>query len=70
MTATARGIERNEARRSLFLALELGESTWKLAFTPGLGQKPRERTIAARNREALRAEVAGARRRRIRGDVG
>jgi transposase len=63
MAATARGLERTKARRSLFLALELGESTWKLAFTPGLDQKPRERTIAARDREALRAEVAGARRR-------
>jgi len=47
----------------LFLALELGESTWKLAFTPGLGQKPRERTIRARDREALRDEITRAKRR-------
>jgi hypothetical protein len=47
----------------LFLALELGESTWKLAFTTGLAQKPHERTIAARDRKALLEEIAHAKRR-------
>jgi len=63
MTATARRIERTEAERTLFLALELGESSWKLAFAAGLGQKPRERTIAARDREALGEEIERAKRR-------
>ena len=36
----------------LYLALDLGQKSWKLAFTVGLGQKPRLRTIAARDIEA------------------
>jgi transposase len=47
----------------LYLALELGQKTWKLAFTVGLGQKPRLRTIAARDTEALMAEIAAAKKR-------
>ena len=31
----------------LYVALELGWNTWKLAFTIGAGQKPRIRTIRA-----------------------
>jgi len=29
----------------LYLALDLGASNWKLAFTVGLGQKPRARKL-------------------------
>src|SRR5215472_11077269 len=47
----------------LYLSLELGQKTWKLAFTMGLGQKPRLRTIAARDTEALMAEIRAARKR-------
>ena len=47
----------------LYLSLELGQKTWKLAFTVGLGQKPRLRTIAARDTEALMAEIAAAKKR-------
>jgi transposase len=47
----------------LFLALELSEKTWKLGFTTGHGQQPRERHIAARHRERLLQEVAQAKRR-------
>ena len=47
----------------LYLALELGSRTWKLAFTIGLGQKPRLRTIAAGNTEALLAEIKAAKKR-------
>ena len=46
MTATTRSRQRIATRSTLFLALELGETSWKLAFTTGMGQKPRERTIA------------------------
>ena len=47
----------------LYLALELGQKNWKLAFTVGLGQKPRLRTIAARDTDALMAEIRAARKR-------
>jgi len=47
----------------LYLSLELGQKNWKLAFTVGLGQKPRLRTIAARDTEALMAEIGAAQKR-------
>lgn len=47
----------------LYLAFELGNEKWKLGFTVGLGQRPRERTIAAGDLLALRAEILGARKR-------
>jgi transposase len=42
--------------------LELG-TTWKLAFTAGLGQRPRVRGIAARALDRLEDEIARAKRR-------
>jgi transposase len=50
-----------EAR--LFVAFELSEQTWKLGFTTGHGQKPRERTIPARQQERVLDEIAQAKRR-------
>src|SRR5262249_28013648 len=47
----------------LYLALELSWNTWKLAFTIGRGQKPRLRTIAARNHAALLDEIEAAKKR-------
>jgi transposase len=47
----------------LFVALELSEKTWKAAFTTGHGQKPRERTITARDPQRLLEEVARAKAR-------
>ena len=47
----------------LYLSLELGARTWKLAFTIGRGQKPRLRTIAARSTEGLWAEIKAAKTR-------
>jgi transposase len=47
----------------LYLALELGQRAWKLAFTVGLGQKPRLRTIPARDTDALLTEIAAAKKR-------
>src|SRR4051812_46840370 len=44
----------------LYLAFELGWNSWKLAFTVGLGQRPRLRTIAARCLHALQAEIQAA----------
>ena len=48
---------------TLFGAFELSEKTWKLGFTTGHGQKPRERTITARQQECILDEIAQAKRR-------
>lgn len=47
----------------LHLAFELAEVHWKLAFTTGLGQRPRHRTIKARQLAALWEEIAKAKQR-------
>jgi len=47
----------------LYLALELGWNSWTLAFTVGMGQKPRLCTVAGRDTEALLSEVKKAKRR-------
>ena len=47
---------------ALYLALELSWTTWKLAFTVGAGQKPRLRSIPARDTDALICEIRAARR--------
>jgi len=47
----------------LYLAFELGEPHWKLGFTIGMGQRPRERNIAARDMDALEREIGLAKRR-------
>src|SRR5262249_9675534 len=49
--------------RVLFMAFELSEKTWKLGFTTGHGQKPRERTVAARHQARLLQEITQAKRR-------
>ena len=49
--------------RVLFVAFELSEKTWKLGFTMGHGQKPRERSIAACNQARVLQEVAQAKKR-------
>src|SRR5690606_27100228 len=47
----------------LHVAFELAEKSWKLAFTTGLGQKPRVRSIAGADLEAVDREIASAKRR-------
>jgi transposase len=47
----------------LHLAFELGWTHWKLAFTIGYGQQPRQRTIRARDLAALGQEIAKAKKR-------
>src|SRR5260370_21794243 len=47
----------------LHLAFELGWTQWQLAFTIGHGQKPRQRTIRARDLAALEQEIAKAKKR-------
>jgi transposase len=61
--ATARNQQYTTTAPTLYLAFELGNSKWKLGFTVGLGQKPRERTIAAGDLGALQAEIAKAKER-------
>ena len=41
----------------LYMALELSEKTWKLGFTTGLGQEPRQRDIPGRAVQAMEAEI-------------
>lgn len=50
-------------RPALFMAFDLGSKEWKLGFSTGFGQKPRIRTVPARNWERLQEEIAAARKR-------
>ena len=47
----------------LYLAFELDEREWKLAFTVGMGQKPRLRSMPARDLPRLQQEIAKAKQR-------
>src|SRR4030065_546252 len=47
----------------LYLAFELGNDFWKLGFTVGMGQQPRERNIAARDLDGLQREIRLAKKR-------
>jgi transposase len=47
----------------LYLAFELGDKDWKLAFTIGMGQKPRLRSMPARDLPTLQTEIAKAKKR-------
>ena len=48
---------------TLFLACELGVNTWKLGFTTGAAQRPRERRIPAGAIQVLHEEIARAKPR-------
>ena len=48
---------------TLFLAFELGVTTWKLCFTTGAAQRPRERTMPAGAIHVLHEELARAKQR-------
>ena len=48
---------------TLFLAFELGQNTWKLGFTIGVAQPPRERTIPAGDMTGLQQEILRAKQR-------
>jgi transposase len=47
----------------LLLAFELGQRSWKLGFTVGMGQRPRVRQIPAGATSALSTEIARAKAR-------
>ena len=48
---------------NLLLAFELGERTWKLGFTVGLGQRPRLRQVPAGAVDRVLEEITRAKRR-------
>ena len=51
------------ATQVLAMSLELGASEWKMAFSPGLGQQPRQRGVAAGDLEAVKKEIEAAKGR-------
>jgi len=62
MDTAARNQECNP-ERILYMAMELSARKWKLGFTVGLGQKPRQRTIDAGDLEALCEAIERAHKR-------
>jgi transposase len=63
-TSTTSRIEQDSfSQPTLYLAFELGKNTWKLGFTIGMAQQPRERTIPAGALEMLQKEIARAKQR-------
>ena len=63
MTATHNTNGTASSAPVLYLALDLGASNWKLAFSVGLGQKPRIKTITARSTLSLVFEIKAAKKR-------
>ena len=62
MTATY--FEHSNGKDSmLYLAFELGWTTWRLAFGTGIGRRPRQRVIDARDLSALGVEIEHAKKR-------
>jgi transposase len=62
-TAATHNANGNTIEATLFVAFELSEKTWKLGFTTGHGQKPRERSVPARDHQRVLDEIAQAKRR-------
>jgi transposase len=62
-TTTASGNAAQGATQVLAMSFELGASQWKMAFSPGLGQQPRHRGVAAGDLEAVKTEIAAAKAR-------
>jgi hypothetical protein len=59
--AHKREYTRNQA--DLYVAFELGQKEWKLGFTVGFGQKPRERAVLAGDLAGVKREIDRAKRR-------
>ena len=57
MITTTRACESTAPTPSLLLAFELGQRSWKLGFTEGMGQRPRIRHIPAGAMGVLLAET-------------
>jgi transposase len=63
MTATHTTHSTANAGPVLYLGMDLGENSWTLGFTVGMGQRPRLRTIRARDTETLLEEIKKSKRR-------
>src|SRR5271165_6134903 len=63
MTTTHALDSTTRTARVLYMSLDLGLESWTLAFTVGLGQKPRLRTMHARDIKKLLAEIRAAKAR-------
>jgi len=62
-TAVTHKTNAHTTEATLFVAFELSEKTWKLGFTVGHGQKPRERNVTARHQERVLDEISLAKHR-------
>ena len=62
-TATTPNVKSAAAEPVLCVAFELSASEWKMAFSPGAGQQPRYRTVAAGDLGQVREEVTRAKAR-------
>lgn len=63
MTMTTTCMLESTAPATLLLAFELGERSWKLGFTTGLGQRSRVRQVPAGAIERILEEIRRAKRR-------
>jgi transposase len=61
--ATAPKRQDSTGGRVLYLAFELSQTEWRLGFTTGLGQRPRQRVVKGGDLEAVEREIEAARRR-------
>jgi transposase len=62
-SATSRIEQATLPQPTLYLAFELGQNTWKLGFTMGVAQQPRERMIPSGDVDGLQQEIARAKQR-------
>jgi transposase len=62
-TKATRNAQDTTSAGTLFVSFELSDKNWKLGFTTGHGQKPRERTVTARDQKRVLDEIAQAKRR-------
>lgn len=63
MSEIIKKTEESLAGGTLYLAFELGNTEWKLGFTIGLGQSPRQRKIGAGDLIGLEQEIRRAKER-------
>jgi transposase len=69
-TTVTRRVETNTVVPVLHMALELSEKSWRLAFTTGLGQKARQRSVPSGRLDRVLREIEAAKRRfRLPADV-
>ena len=61
LTAHRKQYTRNQG--DLYVAFELGNKEWKVGFTVGFGQKPRERTVPAGDLTSVKEEIDRAKER-------